>query len=97
MRSNGLSQKGLAKKVGIHQSTISDVLNGNRKLTKGQVIKLASFFNLSAVSAIMTASKINLANIDLTIKVQQHEELERRMTELERRLDARKAGNPIRR
>jgi hypothetical protein len=42
---------------------------------------------LSAVSAILTVSKINLANIDLTIKVQQHEELERRMTEIERRLD----------
>jgi HTH-type transcriptional regulator / antitoxin HigA len=47
MRSNGLSQNGLAKKVGIHQSTISDVLNGNRKLTKDQVIKLASFFNVN--------------------------------------------------
>ena len=45
---------------------------------------------LSAVSAVMTASKINLANIDLTIKVQQHEELERRMAEIERRLDAKK-------
>ncbi len=40
---------------------------------------------LSAVSAILTASKINLANIALTIKVQAHEELEARMTELERR------------
>jgi antitoxin component HigA of HigAB toxin-antitoxin module len=47
MRSNGLSQNGLAKKVGIQQSTISDVLNGNRKLTKDQVIKLASFFNVN--------------------------------------------------
>ena len=28
----------------------------------------------------------NLANIDLTIRVQKHEELERRMTEIERRL-----------
>jgi hypothetical protein len=51
---------------------------------------------LSAVSAIMTASKINLANIDLTIKVQQHEELERRITELERRLGAKNAGSRIR-
>jgi hypothetical protein len=43
---------------------------------------------LSAVSAIMTASKINLANIDLTILVQKHEELERRMTEIERTIAA---------
>ncbi len=46
---------------------------------------------LSAVSAILTASKINLANIALTIKVQTHEELEERVTEIERRLDVRKA------
>ena len=38
---------------------------------------------LSAVSAILTASKINLANIALTMKVQTHEELEERMKELE--------------
>ncbi len=43
---------------------------------------------LSAVSAILTASKINLANIALTIKVQTHEELEERMTEIEQRIDA---------
>ncbi len=35
------------------------------------------------MSAILTASKINLANIALTIKVQTHEELEERVTELE--------------
>jgi hypothetical protein len=49
------------------------------------------------VSAIMTASIINLANIDLTIKVQFREELERRMTEIERRLKANNAGERIRR
>ncbi len=42
---------------------------------------------LSAVSAIPTASKINLANIALSIKVQKHEELEERVTEIERQLD----------
>jgi HTH-type transcriptional regulator / antitoxin HigA len=47
MSSNRLSQSSLAKKVGISQSTISAVLNGTRALTKGQVIKLASFFNVS--------------------------------------------------
>ncbi len=40
---------------------------------------------LSAASAILTASKINLANIALTIKVQTHEELEERVTEIERK------------
>ncbi len=41
---------------------------------------------LSAVSAILTASKINLANIALSIKVQRHEELEERVTEIERKV-----------
>ncbi len=45
----------------------------------------------SAVSAILTASKINLANIALTIKVQTHEELEERVTEIGRKLDVRTA------
>ena len=40
---------------------------------------------LSAVSAILTASEINLANIALSIKVQTHEELEERVTEIERK------------
>ena len=46
---------------------------------------------LSAVSAILTASKINLANIALTIKVQTHEELEERVTEIERKVGLGKA------
>src|SRR4051812_12204237 len=47
MRSNGLSQPVLAKKVGIAQSTLSAVLNGTRSLTKHQVIALARFFRVS--------------------------------------------------
>ncbi len=47
MRSNDLSQNGLAKKVGISQSTISAVLNGSRKLTKAHLLKLAEFFNVA--------------------------------------------------
>ena len=47
MRSNSLSQTDLARKVGIVQSTISAVLNGRRKLTKNQVVKLAEFFNVA--------------------------------------------------
>jgi antitoxin component HigA of HigAB toxin-antitoxin module len=47
MRSNGLNQTDLAKKVGIAQSTISAVLSGSRRLTMTQVIKLATFFNIA--------------------------------------------------
>jgi hypothetical protein len=46
---------------------------------------------ISATCAILMASKINLANIALTIQVQTHEELEERMTRIERRLDERDA------
>ncbi len=46
---------------------------------------------LSAVSAILTASKINLANIALSIKVQTHEELDERVTEIERKVGLGKA------
>ncbi len=48
MGSNGLNQPGLAKEVGIAQSTISAVLKGTRSLTKGQVITLAKFFHVPA-------------------------------------------------
>src|SRR5262249_5026569 len=47
MRSNGLNQMGLAKAVGIAQSTISAVLTGARSLTKGQIFKLARFFGIA--------------------------------------------------
>jgi len=47
MRSHGLSQQRLSKKVGIAQSTLSAVLSGSRTLTKGQVIALAEFFGIS--------------------------------------------------
>lgn len=47
MSANGYSQSGLAKKAGIAQSTISSVVNGDRSLTKGQVLKLAKFFGVS--------------------------------------------------
>ncbi len=41
---------------------------------------------LSAASAGVAASKINLANIALSIDVQRHEELEERVTEIERKV-----------
>ena len=47
MRSNGLSQMALAKAVAIAQSTISAVLTGSRSLTKGQIQKLANFFEIA--------------------------------------------------
>lgn len=47
MRSNGLSQMELARRIKISQSTISAVLSGARSLTKKQVIKLAEFFGVS--------------------------------------------------
>ena len=47
MRSNGLSQARLTRKVGIAHSTISAVLNGTRSLTKEQVVALARFFRVS--------------------------------------------------
>jgi len=50
MRSNDLGQAKLAKAVGISQSTISAVLNGNRSLTKAQVVLLAKFFHVSSAA-----------------------------------------------
>jgi len=47
MRSHSLKQAQLSKRVGIAQSTISAVLNGDRSLTKEQVVKLAKLFNVS--------------------------------------------------
>jgi HTH-type transcriptional regulator/antitoxin HigA len=47
IRSSGRSQTKLAREVGISQSTLSAVLNGDRGLTKEQVVTLARFFNIS--------------------------------------------------
>lgn len=47
MRSYGLSQNALKIKTGIAQSTISAVLNGERSLTRQQVIALADVFGVS--------------------------------------------------
>ena len=47
LRASGFSQPQLARKVGIAQSTISAVLNGDRSLTKDQVIAFAKFFHIS--------------------------------------------------
>ena len=47
MESNGLSQAGLAREVGISQSTISAVLGGQRSLTKEQIVTLARHFHIS--------------------------------------------------
>lgn len=55
MRSNGLTQAELKRKTGIAQPTISAVLNGERSLTKDQVVILAKFFGISP-AAFMPAS-----------------------------------------
>jgi HTH-type transcriptional regulator/antitoxin HigA len=47
MSANGLTQAMLAREVGIAQSTISDVLNGKRRLTRKQVMALAQRFAVS--------------------------------------------------
>jgi len=47
MESNGVTGQALAKKVGIAHSTISAVLNGQRKLTAEHISKLAKCFNVS--------------------------------------------------
>jgi HTH-type transcriptional regulator/antitoxin HigA len=47
MEANNLTQAKLAKVAGMAQSTISAVLNGNRSLTKDQVVKLAKVFGVS--------------------------------------------------
>lgn len=50
MRSNKLSQAELGKKTKIAQSTISAVLNGDRSLTKKQVVTLARFFGVTSAA-----------------------------------------------
>lgn len=47
MRANGLSQNALAKRVGIVQSTISNILRGERSLNVRHVTKLAKYFHIS--------------------------------------------------
>lgn len=50
LHANRLSQQALARMVGISQSTISAVVNGNRSLTRAQVDKLAGFFHVSPLT-----------------------------------------------
>lgn len=47
MGQHKVTQSQLARSTGIAQSTISAVLNGERELTKGHVLKLANFFHLA--------------------------------------------------
>src|SRR5262245_49263642 len=47
MGQHKLTQVQLAKAVGIAQSTISAVLNGERELTRDHVLKLANYFHLA--------------------------------------------------
>jgi HTH-type transcriptional regulator/antitoxin HigA len=56
MRSNGLTQAELKRRTGIAQSTISAVLNGDRALTKDQVVALAGFFHVSPAAFLAGSS-----------------------------------------
>jgi HTH-type transcriptional regulator/antitoxin HigA len=47
MRTGGLNQSQLERAVGISQSTLSAILTGDREMTKGHMITLARFFNVS--------------------------------------------------
>jgi HTH-type transcriptional regulator / antitoxin HigA len=47
MEGRGLTQQGLAREVGIAQSTLSAVVSGERQLTKGHITKLSTFFDVS--------------------------------------------------
>jgi HTH-type transcriptional regulator / antitoxin HigA len=47
IRTNGLSQSALAKRVKISQSTLSAILGGTRTMNKEHMLKLAKFFNVS--------------------------------------------------
>jgi HTH-type transcriptional regulator/antitoxin HigA len=58
MRANGLNQSQLANKVGIAQSTISDILTGERKLTPTHMVKLGRYFNV-APAAFMPAVTVD--------------------------------------
>jgi len=46
MRSSGHKQMALSKAVGISQSTLSAILNGEREMTKSHMVALAKFFNV---------------------------------------------------
>ena len=46
MRSSGSTQIQFAKEVGISQSMLSAILNGEREMTKGHMVALARFFNV---------------------------------------------------
>jgi HTH-type transcriptional regulator/antitoxin HigA len=48
IEAQGIKQDKLAQETGIAMSTISNVLNGSRKLTRGHITNLAAFFRVSA-------------------------------------------------
>ncbi len=60
MRSHGLSQNALKIKTGIAQSTISAVLNGERSLTRQQVIALADVFGVSPAAFMPAEARARL-------------------------------------
>jgi HTH-type transcriptional regulator/antitoxin HigA len=47
LEQSGISQSELARKAGVRQSHISEVLGGTRALSKDHVVKVARFFKVS--------------------------------------------------
>jgi HTH-type transcriptional regulator/antitoxin HigA len=48
LEARGMTQARLAKKAGIAESTISEVLKGSRKLTRSQIGRVSAAFNIPA-------------------------------------------------
>jgi mRNA-degrading endonuclease HigB of HigAB toxin-antitoxin module/antitoxin component HigA of HigAB toxin-antitoxin module len=57
MESNGLSQNRLAGKVGIPQSTISEILAGAKQMNVNHMVKLSALFGVSPAVFMPKASK----------------------------------------
>ncbi|MDA1067680.1 MAG: helix-turn-helix transcriptional regulator [Verrucomicrobia bacterium] len=56
-RRRGLSQRDVAKELGVTQAWISRVERGNQKCWIGQVLRLASFLDVNLVGELSTDDK----------------------------------------
>ncbi len=59
-RRGGLSQRDVAKKLGVTQAWISRVERGNQKCWIGQVLRLATFLNVDLVGEVTPDKKREL-------------------------------------
>ena len=55
----GVTQVEAARGAGIAESTISEVLSGKRRLTRGQIEKLAAYFHVSPAVFLSAAENSN--------------------------------------